>query len=468
MFRKLFALILLLHLTLVLLFGQEENYIIDYISVDDGLSQNEVTSICKDAYGFMWFGTRGGLNRYDGYEFKHFKPTRQTTTSIENPSVENIFVDKSGKIWIGLKTGGFNMYDPKQERFFYSEELEIPSPSRVISIFEDKDGEMWFGSFNNGVLNYNPVNNTSNNYYPSSRVCKVIQTADSTLWFGATNQLIFKKKDEGFIQFSLKNSYYEITDMVVDNSDPYLWLVGWELELIRFNYRDFTFKSFELPRKNNTQINTYSLLQDNHDNIWVGTWGKGLFHFNKKSEKFNKVNINPGSGDNKTANYNIILDIFQDEEKTIWIGTDGGGIVTLSPSNNFYSIASQASGNNFSVASINTTSSDELIIGTRGGGMYRSKDRKKFTPIYGQSLNDASLNQMNIYSVFRDGNDEIWAGFDNGLYVLPENNNSITELVSAAEYFQNPDLRLPRKVHDILHRGDEYWFAGSAKWLVFI
>jgi hypothetical protein len=56
----------------------DDRYLMSYFSVEDGMSQSEVTSIVQDKYGFMWFGTRGGLNRFDGYGFLQYKPGIQS------------------------------------------------------------------------------------------------------------------------------------------------------------------------------------------------------------------------------------------------------------------------------------------------------------------------------------------------------------------------------------------------------
>jgi hypothetical protein len=87
-----------------------------YYTVQDGLSQNEVTAIIKDKHGFLWFGTRGGLNRYDGNEFVHYKPTYQTN-SLTNPSIETLYSDKAGNIWIGTKGGEGNFFNYRSEQF---------------------------------------------------------------------------------------------------------------------------------------------------------------------------------------------------------------------------------------------------------------------------------------------------------------------------------------------------------------
>ena len=65
---------ILLNVTIPLILYSQSNYLkIDHISVEQGLSTNVVTNIFKDSHGLMWFGTRNGLNSYDGYRFRVYK-----------------------------------------------------------------------------------------------------------------------------------------------------------------------------------------------------------------------------------------------------------------------------------------------------------------------------------------------------------------------------------------------------------
>ena len=73
----------------------------DIISQNNGLSQNTVYTIIQDKYGFMWFGTNNGLNRYDGYDFTNFLPDNSDTNSISNNIIHSIIEDKEGYLWVG-------------------------------------------------------------------------------------------------------------------------------------------------------------------------------------------------------------------------------------------------------------------------------------------------------------------------------------------------------------------------------
>ena len=76
------------------------------ISIEDGLSQNTVSSICSDRRGFMWFGTDGGLNRYDGHDFKVFTHRRRDANSLSHDRINNMVADADGTFWIGTTGGG--------------------------------------------------------------------------------------------------------------------------------------------------------------------------------------------------------------------------------------------------------------------------------------------------------------------------------------------------------------------------
>ena len=80
-----YSLLFPLLLISILNFGQNQNMLKHFLTVDEGLSHDEVTSIVQDNDGFMWIGTRGGLNRYDGYEFKIFNQIPGDSNSLVNP-----------------------------------------------------------------------------------------------------------------------------------------------------------------------------------------------------------------------------------------------------------------------------------------------------------------------------------------------------------------------------------------------
>jgi ligand-binding sensor domain-containing protein len=99
-------------------YSQPLDYAIEHLTIDQGLPQNEVTSIIQDQKGFIWFGTRGGLARYDGFSMKLFQYEPGVANSLSNNSIETLFEASDGKIWIGTKSGGLNCFDP------FSEELK--------------------------------------------------------------------------------------------------------------------------------------------------------------------------------------------------------------------------------------------------------------------------------------------------------------------------------------------------------
>ena len=131
------------------LIGQQENFFtnVQYITSDDGLSQSEVTSILQDSKGFLWIGTRGGLNRYYGSSFKVFQNEIGNTNSLNNNSIETLFEDSEGYIWIGTKSNGFSRYNPVSNKFeqFGANQEEVNSlqSKRVISIAESATNEIW-------------------------------------------------------------------------------------------------------------------------------------------------------------------------------------------------------------------------------------------------------------------------------------------------------------------------------------
>ena len=124
----------------------------------DGLSSSEITSICENDY-YMWIATEDGLNRFDGHRFKVYKSGKATNNSLKNNNIETLFLDSKGLLWIGFKTGGVDIYNPRTDQFIHlNEQVSEPIPNRIVSIFEDSDHNIWLGSWEEGICKLTPKN----------------------------------------------------------------------------------------------------------------------------------------------------------------------------------------------------------------------------------------------------------------------------------------------------------------------
>ena len=120
------------------------------ITINDGLSQGMINYILQDHYGFMWFATKDGLNRYDGYTFVVYRHDAADPTTIADNYIMWIFEDSKGNIWLSTAGHGLDLFDRTTETFvhFAHDEKNANSLSNnlVSHIAEDKFGNLWAGT----------------------------------------------------------------------------------------------------------------------------------------------------------------------------------------------------------------------------------------------------------------------------------------------------------------------------------
>ena len=129
-------------------------YIFDHLTVDEGLSQSTVFAITKDTDGFIWFGTRDGLNRYDSRNVKIYRNKLNDPTSLSGNGVQCFFIDNENKLWIGTSEG-ISIYNAVLDNFTQSKldptVNERLSNNHVTAIASDNDGDIWIAT--HGGLN---------------------------------------------------------------------------------------------------------------------------------------------------------------------------------------------------------------------------------------------------------------------------------------------------------------------------
>src|ERR1700754_804796 len=120
--------------------AQRKNLKFAVLDINDGLSQNNVMCVLEDSRGFLWFGTRDGLNKYDGYKFTRYRYETQNPYSISNNFINAITEDDSGNIWVATNSG-LNRYDRKTDRFFHylhqATNNNSISGNRLLSLLKD-------------------------------------------------------------------------------------------------------------------------------------------------------------------------------------------------------------------------------------------------------------------------------------------------------------------------------------------
>lgn len=373
-------------------FAQKPNIKFDQITVSDGLSQSKITSIVQDSVGFMWFGSKAGLNRFDGSKIKIYKSDKNDSTSISDNSILNLFRDRLGKLWIITEEGGLNQYDSKTENFtqFKHNSADSNSISSNIArvLYEDRGGVLWVATY------------------------------------GGLNKYIHKQKK--FVLQKIKNpgSNIDLSNQFIycisEDSNGDLWLGTSDNGLIHFNKETGHYTHYTHNPKNPTSLssnNLRTIFTDHTSTLWVGTKGGGLSSYNMEGDEFQ--HYKPESNDPYSINSNSILSIFEDSKHRLWIGTDGKGLNLYDRQNDrFYhyqeDINNNSSLSNDVVLDIYEDNIGDIWIATLGGINRINKEGMRFGHINSHPVDKNTLSKNEIRAIYEDRSGTLWVGTDRG------------------------------------------------------
>jgi len=350
----------------ILIVGIEaQNYIFERLGVDDGLSQVSVNCSYQDELGMMWFGTRDGLNRYDGNEIKVFKRIYGDTTSLNNANIKAITGDDNGYLYV-LTPGEVVKFDLKQETFstilsegngalakgknkiwigvrnkLYSYNLKDNKLSTEYTfdntsfncIYESTDNICWIGT-NKGLLSVDS-NLTIGSYLTDSQVRAIYEDKNKNLWVCTDNKGLARIKKNGDIKYYLhdpnnpKSIVNNSVRAICEDNLGHLW-IGSQFGMSRMDTAKDEFQTYIHTLENQgglTSSSVMHLFKDKQGTIWAGTFFGGVNYVNPGSQKIRYYYPTQGS-----LPYPVIGKFAEDKNGLVWITTEGGGyIVSYNP-----------------------------------------------------------------------------------------------------------------------------------------
>lgn len=388
-----------------------------FLSIDNGLVNNEVTTIEQDKYGFLWFGTRGGLNKYDGYNIKLLRNNPSSTNNLSSQAVETMFAGKKF-LWIGTKTGGLNKYS------FFKDSITsytIPNVDGVVDIFslyEASNGNVYLGS-SKGFYYLNHQDQKFK-FIDRGIANSIISDGKDGIWAATTTGLRHYNSESKLIE-DIKFNYNTITltSLALHQSTNTIYVGTWTKGLIAYNYVDKTFKQYlnEPGNKNSlSNNNTYRVLLDKAGTLWIGTWGGGLNKFNSGNKNFTRYILS--TSDNLNYINKVVLSIEQDKSGVIWFGTEGG-IHRINPEKKKFVNITYQNNNpksliNTHIVSITKDSNNALWVGTKDGGLEYSANGKNFIKVKLPAVNTINFRVNVIYQ----NQNKLWIGSNDGLYII--------------------------------------------------
>ena len=152
--------------------------------------------ITIDAQENKWFGTNGGISKFDGNKWTSYSYNGDKQTGIAGNGISGIIEDYEGNMWFAT-FGGLSKFDGTSWTNYGTETewLEAGSPVRSINI--DSKGIKWFGSNGWGISKYDGVEWTTYKEINETRISPINAIAidkKGNKWIGTDSGLL-KLKD---------------------------------------------------------------------------------------------------------------------------------------------------------------------------------------------------------------------------------------------------------------------------------
>lgn len=382
---------------------------IQTLSMDEGLPHSDVNAITQDRDGYLWFATFSGLSKYDGYRLQTFRTDNSDLTSDR---ILCLFVARDSSLYIGTESGGLNRYDPVSETIFPVAEEPTTSADQVINnIFEDRKGTVWVCRNDGlgyltlrGATTYLHVKNRWRGFYIQCGTaldsCRLLLSTDA-------GPVIYNPETEE-IQNILRDEIKPRCFSMQSFADGKIALSG------GWGVRIYDPKTDDLQRI--CDFSSRVTTQDNHGNIWVGSFNRGLYKYDRNGIKI--VHYHPKLPIPHAVNSFEISALFEDRSGVLWIGTIGGGLSRLNVVEKHIECYTEAQGLCENRIITFLEARDGILwVSTHGGINLFNRSSASFRELRINGL--PSIQFATVSAFFTAENGDIWLGtWDKGLWVI--------------------------------------------------
>ncbi len=403
------------------------------ISVQDGLSQSAVQAIAQDRFGYMWFGTQEGLNRFDGYGFSRFLHRPNDPNSLSHNWVYALLSDRDGYLWIGTQTGGLDRLDPETLEFTHFRHDPEDSGSlihnKVRTLYQDSAGRLWVGT-DGGLNRYDAASGSFVSYRlqgvegqtagPDS-IRSIDEAPDGSILVGTdggglavldprTGEAVRYRHDP---DDALSLSDDRVSKVYMDPAGS-VWIGTYRGAIDRFDPHTGTFT--RIDHRSSSGLRTEgivrAILRRDQGALWVGD-DAGLNAWNP--DQTTSIRYKHSPTDTRSLSDNHILSLFQDRGGVLWVGTLKGinnwNVVVGTFGRQIHDPQDSQTLSMDIVTAFAEQQDGTVWVGTYGGGLNAiDAVSGDFRVLKHQPNNAGSLSGDVVMSLLVDRGDTLWVG----------------------------------------------------------
>jgi signal transduction histidine kinase/ligand-binding sensor domain-containing protein/DNA-binding response OmpR family regulator len=402
------------------------------LSVQEGISNSSVIAITQDNDHFLWFGTRDGLNRFDGYSIQIFRKDRGNPNGLLFDDIRLLYFDPLLKtIWAG-STKGLSRFISEKNEFhnyhFNPTKVNDISEYYIQALLRDSKGNLWVGvpdglylfnatkdKFEKQSIKYqgNPLN-----------ILSIHEDKSKKIWIG-TNAGLFQLKYGLNKQVNLEEVYIpEVPGVkpikgqaiyaIQSDLHQQLWLGTHGEGLYKWHTLTNKMAQYKHIEKDSRSLSNNmirSIAVHPNGQIWVGTF-VGLNQFDPVRNNFKAIVADEKNQSNLSSS--SIWSVFFDKKGSLWVGTFYGGVNFYDPGikrfQNYVHIPERNSLSHNVVSAIKEDDKGNFWIGTEGGGLnYFEKGKQTFVNYFHSPLKKNALSGNNIKALYYEKN-QLWIG----------------------------------------------------------